>query len=90
MAYAVSGTLVGGVVSTVTVRGWTYGINVINRTGTGQLWVTINGSTPSVAGNDCFVVLGARNFPCNNADTVVKIICSGANDYTVEGAVPTS
>jgi hypothetical protein len=90
VAFAASGTLVGNTVTTVTVRGWTYGINVINRTGTGQIWVTINGTTPTVAGADCFVVLGARNFPCNNADTVVKLICSAANDYTVEGMVPVS
>jgi hypothetical protein len=87
-AYARSGTLVGGAVTAVTVRGWFLGVWVINRTGTGEIWVRLDGTDPTIAGNDCFLVLGARNFPTKERDIVVKLISSGTPDYTVEGAVP--
>lgn len=84
-AYALSGTLAANVVTSVIVAGWPYGINVVNRSGTGTIWVRMDGVDPTVAGQDCFPVLGARNFPSPGANVNVRLISSGALDYTVEG-----
>lgn len=95
MAVARSGTLTaGGPATTVDITdAWPGGIWVINRSQTGEIWVTLDGSVPTVAGNDCFVVLGARFFanPRVGDDTVaVKLISSAALTYSVESTVPTA
>jgi hypothetical protein len=87
MAYAASGTLTGGAVTTVTVTATADGVEVINRTQTGEIWVRLDGTDPTVAGADCFVVLGARLFPARNGLVTVKLIASSALAYAVEGLV---
>jgi hypothetical protein len=87
-----SGALVAAAVTAVTVQAWQYGVNVINRTAGQEIWVRLDGTDPTVGGNDCFLVLGARNFPVDlKAGTLtVKLISSGTPNYTVEGQVPLS
>lgn len=85
-----SGTLVAATVATVQIQAWTYGVNVINRTAGQEIWVRLDGTDPTVGGNDCFLVLGARNFPVDlkSGNVTVKLISSGTPNYTVEGQVP--
>lgn len=91
MANAKSGTLTPNVVTAVAItNGWPDGVEVINRTGTGQIWVRLDGVNPTVAGDDCYVVLGARRFdPPDGANRPwplsVRLISTEALDYTVEG-----
>lgn len=94
---AKSGTLVADAVTTVTITDtWPGGIEVVNRSQTGQIWVRLDGVAPTVAGDDCFLVMGARYFDppgpgiagSNTENTVVKLISSAALDYTVEGTAP--
>ncbi len=86
-AYARAGTLVANVVTSVTLRGSTDGVWVVNRSQSGQIWVRLDGVAPTVAGADCFVVLGARNFPVANVNVIVQMISSSTPDYSVEGLV---
>ena len=39
-----------------TVDNWLAGIEVVNVTGTAAIYFTINGSEPSIAGQDCYCV----------------------------------
>lgn len=90
MPRAKSGTLVANTVTSVTVTDVNPGgVEIVNRSQTGQIWVTLDGTEPTVAGDDCFIVLGARYFenptvPARE-QVVVKLISSAALDYTVEG-----
>lgn len=103
--YAKSGTLTASAVASVDITtltryvgidwdGISDGIWVINRSQSGQIWVRLDGEDPTVAGDDCYVVLGARFFPNPKARggdageaVTVKLISSAALDYTVEGTV---
>lgn len=84
---AQSGTLTAGQAATVTITDAYPSVLVINRSGTGAIWVTLDGSTPTVAGANCYPVLGSRSFGIDpgSRPTVVKLISSAALDYTVEG-----
>lgn len=85
---AKSGTLTPSTVATVTVLNCFPGLNIVNRSGSGTIWVRLDGQDPTVAGDNCFPVLGVRYFsiPSTNADKVtVKLISTAALDYTVEG-----
>jgi hypothetical protein len=84
---AKSGTLVANTVTPVAVLNCFPGINVVNRSGSGTIWVRLDGVDPTVAGDNCFPVLGVRYFsvPAANADKItVKLISTAALDYTVE------
>lgn len=86
-------TLSTTVVDTITFSGTGDVIEVINRSGTNALYVTVNGSTPTDAGDDTFCVPGvvAGTAPMRTLITgrgrynapVVKIIGS-ANAYSVQ------
>jgi hypothetical protein len=84
---AKSGTLTaGGPATTVVVGMIRDGVTVINRSQTGELWVRLDGQDPTVAGDDCFVVLGARTFTPPDIDWAMEIrmISSQALNYSVE------
>lgn len=84
-----SGTLTASTVATVAITdAWPDGITVVNRSQTGTIWVRLDGTDPTVAGDDCYPVLGARHFPATTVRkeaVTVKLISSAALDYTVEG-----
>lgn len=90
------GTLVANVVTTVDIDNAGGEIEIVNRTLTGAIYVRFGPSAatvaaPTVAGDDCYVVVGARRFDLRHAailetDTLrVKLISSAALDYSIEG-----
>lgn len=90
MANAKSGTLTPSTVATVTVSADGLGIQVVNRTGTGTMWVRLDGTDPVAAADDCYVVLGVRHFPTRTGAVQVRLLSTDALDYTVEGLVHTT
>ena len=87
MANAKSGTLVASTVSTVTVSADGRGIQVVNRTQTGVIWVRLDGVDPAAAADENFAVLGVRHFPTRTGSIEVRMISADALAYTVEGMV---
>lgn len=86
MAHTVSGVLVAGVVSTVTVESDSRGgYEVVNRSQTGEIWVRADGTDPTVGGADSWVVLGARRFRSRFNPITVRLISTGALNYAVDG-----
>lgn len=81
-------TLVAGTVDTVTVTGGYSRIEILNRSGTADLYVTNDGSTPSGGCDDCSIVPAGTslNIPSSDAagSDVVKIVGNG-NGYSVVG-----
>lgn len=93
MARAVSGTLTEDTPATVTLTNVASdGIEIINRSGSGTIWYRLDGTNPTVAGDNCHPVLGARYIDnphvVNAGAVVVKLISNEALDYTVEVATP--
>lgn len=84
---AQSGTLTSNVAATVTITDAYPSVLITNRSGTGTIWVTLDGSTPTVAGANCFPVMGTRSWGIDALvrPTTVKLIANAALDYTVEG-----
>lgn len=93
-----SGTTVANVVSTVTFANWYGGIEIDNRS-TFDIWATVDGTTPTIAGDECLYI-GPNSFitvhngelvpePASGvtSNTTVKLISSGAAAYTVNGGV---
>lgn len=87
MAYARSGTLAPGVVTAVDVVADGNGLQIVNRSGSGAIWVRLDGVDPVAAANDTFVVLGVRHFPTRTGPVNVRMISAAALDWTVEGVV---
>lgn len=87
-AYARSGALTANVAASVTVYVGPQGLWVTNRSQAGEIWVRMDGTAATVAGNDCFVVLGARNFASHAGNVTVSLISTGTPNYEVSGAVP--
>lgn len=89
-AVSVTATLVASTVDTITAAGDRNKVRIVQTAGTPvPLYVTLDGSTPTVGGANTFVVpavLGqVREFDVPTAgDTVVKVIGAGTPTYTVE------
>lgn len=87
------GTLTASTVATVTFAADYRAIMVTHRSpsATDPIYFTVDGSTPTAAGDDTFVVMpgGWRsvNAQYDNADasTVIKLISAGTPAYSVEG-----
>lgn len=90
---AVHNTLTATTVDTITLSAQYVRVEVLNRSATGDIFVTLDGSTPTVGGNDTYVVpaTGVGTFvnPANTSQpptsTVVKLISSGTPSYSVTG-----
>lgn len=82
-----SATLTSTTVDTVTLNGVWPKVEVLNR-GTGTISFTVDGSTPTGLGDDCYVVLPSTSLVVPTdavaASTDVKIIGNG-DGYTVTG-----
>jgi hypothetical protein len=83
-------TLAANTVDTVTLQSDFREVEVLNRGGT-ELFFTVNGSAPSVTGDNCFVVLagGALAVPAwevLDGATVVKLISASSCAYSVSSA----
>jgi hypothetical protein len=87
MADTQHGTLTADEVTTVTLIASTNGLEVINRDLSGAIWVRIDGEDPQIAGEDSYVVLGARQFPIKRKGTItVKLISDADRAYSVEAS----
>lgn len=87
------GTLVAATVATVTFAKDYPVVMVTHRSpsNTNPIYFTVDGSTPTAAGDDTFVVMpgGWRSVVAStdqaDSSTVVKLISAGTPDYSVEG-----
>jgi hypothetical protein len=80
-------TLSGTTVDDVTMSGTFNQIEVMNRSGAASIFFTVDGSTPTVAGDDTDVVVEGTSLqvrPDRQRDgtVVVKVIGNG-NDYSI-------
>jgi hypothetical protein len=85
---AYHGTLVAGTVDTITLPAAARTVEVVNRNGAAEIYFTVDGGTPTVAGNDTQVVTAgagaALEYPSeDNTTTVVRLISSGTPTYSV-------
>jgi hypothetical protein len=89
---SVNGTLAASVVSTVTIdtNGDDFQIeNLDSSPDFSVIYVTVDGSVPTVAGNGCFAVSGTRVFANNTGrrSVTVKLICTSPVAYNVSACV---
>ncbi len=91
MATSRSGTLTASTVKTETVDveafGPGMGLSITNRSGSGEIWVRLDGVDPTVGGDNCKLVMGTRQFKNidGNTSVTVKMISTEALLYSVEG-----
>lgn len=88
MASARHGTLVANTVTTVTIDttgDYSEIVDVINRSQSGEMYVTADGTAPTVTGNDTRAVMGVTSFRRRTAAPfVVKLISTAALSYSVQ------
>lgn len=82
------GVLTGGVVTTVSFDADYRNIQVLNRTGTAEIFVTVDGENPTTDGDDVDIVPSAIAVldltSRSGVDTTVKLLSAGAQKYTVK------
>ncbi len=85
---AKSATLVASTVDTITFPAFgTYSANtvkVINRDTTNPIFFVADGSTPTVAGDDCYCVPPGGSAVITLSGGAVKVISGFASPYTVQ------
>lgn len=83
------GTLAAGVVTTVTLTQDWNTVEVINRSGTAEIFFRTDGTNPTVGGNDSEMLPAAVGSVVvdveSGAATVVKLISAGTPTYGVRG-----
>lgn len=83
-------TLSASEIDTVTVTEPQIDIELTNRTGTSEIYFTIDGSDPTVGGESCFVLPAAvcsrvvSSDKFNTPTALIKLISAGAEAYSVE------
>lgn len=86
VAHSHHGTLSGTTVDTVTIEGAHEEVEVIERSGTSDLYVTADGSTPTSGGANTEIVLAGTacviKASAGEGGTVVKVLGNG-NAYSV-------
>jgi len=89
MPRIVHGTLVAATVTTVTLDSDHNSVEVMNRSGSAEIFFTVDGTNPTVGGNDCDVLPAAINSieapAFKKGATVVKLISSGTPTFSVRG-----
>lgn len=82
-------TIVAATVDTVTFGVDFNEVEVLNRSGSAEIYFTVDGTTPTVGGTNCFVVPAAISSAIVGVPTVgptvVKLISSGTPTYSVSG-----
>lgn len=83
------GTLVASTISTVTFPSDVLQLEIINRSGSAEIYYTVDGSAPTVGGNDVPVLPAAicvdKTISPGSGATVIKLISSGTPTYTIKG-----
>lgn len=87
MAFSQHISLTASAVSTVSIDASATMITVVNRTQTGQVYFTVDGSTPTIGGAGTYLCMGAKAVatPGILTPTTVKLICLSAVDISVVG-----
>lgn len=81
-------TLVAATVDTVTLGANYARVEIFNRSSSGYIYATTNGTTPTSGGDDTYVIGPGQAIQVDTPSptaTVVKLICATANDYSVTG-----
>lgn len=84
MATIVSGTLVANVETVETVDAGDRGLLVTNTAQQGLIYVRVDGDAATVAGDDCFAVVGDRIIDIHGDDISVSLISGTTPTYSVE------
>lgn len=82
-----NGTLLAAVVDTITFGQSAGEVRITNLSAALAIYITLDGSAPTIAGDDCYAIapLQTRSFgPADVSRPVVNIISSGAAVYSVE------
>lgn len=77
-------TLSAATVATVTFTGSGNTVRVRNRGTAGDIYFTVDGSTPVSAADDTYFCGPGENVVVSTQGKVVKLISSGTPDYSVE------
>lgn len=88
MSRITHGTLVANTVTTVAVDSYMAAITVTNRSiPGGEIYFTVDGSTPTIGGTNCFVALGSRTVQTSAYTSIsqIKLISTAALAFSVEG-----
>lgn len=87
MARTSHGTLIASTVRTVTLDAYTSQITIVNRSQSGEIYFTVDGTTPVAGAAGTYVCLGARVVPAVSivSTPVVQLISTQALDYSIEG-----
>jgi hypothetical protein len=86
MARAAHGTLTPGQVAQVTISAGWAGIEIVNRSLHGTIWVRFDGQDPQPEGEDSFCVLGARSFLLRGNGITVRLLSDEALKFSVEAS----
>jgi hypothetical protein len=83
-------TLVANTVTTVTLAQEQEQIGIVNRSGSAEVYFTVDGTTPTVGGDDCWVMpamIGMMTTGLVEGPpiTVIKMISSGTPTVSVVG-----
>lgn len=80
-------TLTANTVKTVTIDAYCQMITIVNRSQTGAIYFTVDGTVPTILGDNTYVCLGVRSVavPSYASPTQVQLIGAGALDYSVVG-----
>ncbi len=79
------GTLGANTVDTVTLTARTSNVEVYNRGTTDTIYFTVDGTTPTVAGNETIALPPGVCYQWLAPVGVVKLISSGTPAYSVQG-----
>lgn len=84
-------TLAASTVDSITFSVNPKTVEVLNRDGAAAIFFTVDGSTPTVGGDDCFAVPAAAGAALavdapSTTGTVVKLISAGTPAYSVTGS----
>jgi hypothetical protein len=82
-----NGVLVANTITTMTVDLFNNQISVISRGHSGEeIWVTIDGSSPTVNGDEVYMTTGVVVIPTRySTTTVVKLLSTSAVAFQVKG-----
>lgn len=82
------GSLTANQITTVSITPGPDGLDVVNRSQTGVIWVTIDGTDPVIETAGTYACVGVRTFSMSIAHqrtVTVKMISDSALKYSVEG-----